>query len=227
MNVSRSRKGCAAHRRHAAGGFGNRALGQVAAERPPPLLDAKRLRLQPEEVIAPLKILWTTHRRILCLPQSIRSTPDEPPHYHDKDGGPWSSRHVVYRRRCVFKPIDGADQGRWLHVPPLVTIITMAPWTTTKSDRATHGGTELRSRPFRTRSTKRHPIGNNPKKPNRGSWTRREMTPRSAVASPATARRVMMRAVGRRLLFATVLALAIPIWASAQFGSYWSVCLPT
>ena len=45
------------------GGFGNRALGQGGGGDAPPLLDAKRMRLQPEEMVAPLKIFGDSFRQ--------------------------------------------------------------------------------------------------------------------------------------------------------------------
>src|SRR3990170_2321073 len=57
MNVSRvSQWMCCALLAVLVGGFGNRALGQGGGGDAPPLLDAKRMRLQPEEMVAPLKI---------------------------------------------------------------------------------------------------------------------------------------------------------------------------
>ena len=57
MNMSRVSKWmCCALLAVLVGGFGNRALGQGGGGAAPPLLDAKRMRLQPEEMVAPLKI---------------------------------------------------------------------------------------------------------------------------------------------------------------------------
>ena len=88
MNVSPVSKWmCCAILAVLVGGFGNRALGQGGGGgEAPPLLDAKRMRLQPEEMVAPLKIFGDSSKEGFYMYRN-RFGPHQTsrPHYHDKD----------------------------------------------------------------------------------------------------------------------------------------------
>ena len=80
------------------GGFGNRALGQGGGGDKPPILDAKRLRMQPEDAHASLKIFGDSSKEGFYIYRN-RFGPKQTsrPHYHDKDRwGTGDQGHVVH-----------------------------------------------------------------------------------------------------------------------------------
>ena len=68
------------------GDFGNRVLGQGGGGAAPPILTEKHLRVQPEELIPPLKIFGDSSKEGFYIYRN-RFAPRQTsrPHYHDKD----------------------------------------------------------------------------------------------------------------------------------------------
>ena len=82
MNVSRvSQWMCCALLAVLVGGFGNRTLGQGGGGDAPPLLDAKRMRLQPEEMVAPLKIFGDSSKEGFYIVQLMGYGPVKSLHF--------------------------------------------------------------------------------------------------------------------------------------------------
>ena len=171
MNVSHSAKWiCCALVAILFGGFGNRALGQGGGGEAPPLLDAKRLRLQPEEVIAPLKIFGDSSKEGFYVYRN-RFGPRQTsrPHYHDKDRWAMVVKGTWYTGEGdVFKPesMVPIKAGGFMFHPAgyhhydgsmddnevIVQLMGYGPVTTVQTEVDEKG----------------NPTGNNPKNPNRG-----------------------------------------------------------
>jgi hypothetical protein len=104
------------------GGFGNTALGQGGGGTAPPVIDAKNLRVQPENVIAPLKIFGDSSKEGFYVYRN-RFGPRQTsrPHYHDKDRwamvvkGTWYTGEGDVSKPETMVPIK-AGGGR-VHVP--------------------------------------------------------------------------------------------------------------
>ena len=172
MNMSRSTKlMCCALAAVLLGGFGNRALGQGGGGgNAPPLLHAKKLILQPEEVIAPLKIFGDSSKEGLYIYRN-RFGPRQTsrPHYHDKDRWAMVVKGTWYSGEGdVFKPetMVPVKEGGFMFHPAgyhhydgsmddnevIVQLMGYGPVTTVQTEVDGKG----------------NPIGNNPKNPNRG-----------------------------------------------------------
>ena len=174
MNVSRSAKwtSCALAAM-LLGGFGNSALGQGGGGNAPPLLDAKKLRMQPEEAIAPLKIFGDSSKEGFYMYRN-RFGPHQTsrPHYHDKDRwgmvikGTWYTGEgdvfdpkkmvAVKAGGIMFHPAglhhyDGSMDDEEV----IVQLMGYGPVSTVQSEVDETG----------------NPIGNNPRNPSRGRGT--------------------------------------------------------
>jgi len=171
MNVTRSAKVmCCALAAVLLGGFGNRALGQGGGGSAPPLLDAKKLRLQPEEAIAPLKIFGDSSKEGFYIYRN-RFGPRQTsrPHYHDKDRWAMVVKGTWYTGEGdVFKPetMVPIKAGGFMFHPAgyhhydgsmddnevIVQLMGAGPVTTVQTEVDAQG----------------NPIGNNPANPTRG-----------------------------------------------------------
>ena len=88
------------------GTFGHRALGQGGGGEAPPVLDAKKLRVQPELLVAPLKIFGDSSKEGYYIYRN-RFGPHQTsrPHYHDKDRWAMVVKGTWYTGEGdVFKP---------------------------------------------------------------------------------------------------------------------------
>ena len=136
MNVTRSATlMCCALAAVLLGGFGNRALGQGGGGDAPPILDAKKMRMQPEDAIAPLKIFGDSSKEGFYIYRN-RFGPHQTsrPHYHDKDR--WG---MVIRARGTPAKAMSSSPRRWCRSRQVAScsirpgsIITMARWTIAK-----------------------------------------------------------------------------------------------
>jgi hypothetical protein len=171
MTVSRVSKWmCCALLAVLVGGFGNRALGQGGGGEAPPLLDAKRMRLQPEEMVAPLKIFGDSSKEGFYMYRN-RFGPHQTsrPHYHDKDRWGMVIKGTWYTGEGdVFQPekMVPIKAGGFMFHPAglhhydgsmddnevIVQLMGYGPVTSVQTEVDEKG----------------NPIGNNPKNPNRG-----------------------------------------------------------
>ena len=171
MTVSRSAKWiCCALLVVLVGGFGNRALGQGGGGDAPPLLDAKRMRLQPEEMVAPLKIFGDSSKEGFYMYRN-RFGPHQTsrPHYHDKDRWGMVIKGTWYTGEGdVFQPdkMVPIKAGGFMFHPAglhhydgsmddsevIVQLMGYGPVNTVQTEVDEKG----------------NPIGSNPKNPNRG-----------------------------------------------------------
>ena len=174
MNVSPVSKWmCCALLAVLVGGFGNRALGQGGGGDAPPLLDAKRMRLQPEEIVAPLKIFGDSSKEGFYVYRN-RFGPHQTskPHYHDKDRwamvvkGTWYTGEGDVFRPDKMVPIKAGGfmfhpaglhhyDGSMDDNEVIVQLMGYGPVNTVQTEVDEKG----------------NPIGNNPKNPNRGRGT--------------------------------------------------------
>jgi len=171
MNVTRSAKVmCCALAAVLLGSFGNRELGQGGSGSAHPLLDAKKLRLQPEEAIAPLKIFGDSSKEGFYIYRN-RFGPRQTsrPHYHDKDRWAMVVKGTWYTGEGdVFKPetMVPIKAGGFMFHPAgyhhydgsmddnevIVQLMGAGPVTTVQTEVDAKG----------------NPIGNNPANPTRG-----------------------------------------------------------
>src|SRR5215212_3381518 len=96
MNVSRSEMWiCCGLAAVLLGGLGNRVLGQGGGGDAPPILDAKKMRMQPEDAVAPLKIFGGSSKEGFYIYRN-RFAPHATsrPHYH-YDGSMDDSEVIV------------------------------------------------------------------------------------------------------------------------------------
>lgn len=172
MKVSRSAKWmCCALGAVLLGGLGARALGQGAAGgSAPPLVDAKKMRMQPEEAVGTVKVFgdqakegFYVYRNRFAPHQTSR------PHYHDKDRWVTVIKGNWYTGEGdVFQPdkMVAIKEGGFMYHPGgmhhydgsmddnevIVQIMGYGPATTIQTEVDEKG----------------NPIGNNPANPNRG-----------------------------------------------------------
>jgi hypothetical protein len=171
MNVSRSAKlTCCALAAVLVGGFGNRVIGQGGGGEAPPLLDAKRLRLQPEEMTPPLKIFGDSSKEGFYIYRNrFAAHQTSRPHYHDKDRwalvvkGTWYTGEGDVFRPEKMVPIKAGGfmfhpagyhhyDGSMDDNEVVVQLMGYGPVNTTQTEVDEKG----------------NPTGNNPLNPNRG-----------------------------------------------------------
>lgn len=154
------------------GGYGGTVFGQAGANAPP-IINASKLRAQPEEVVAPLRIVgdqtkdgFYVYRNRFGPRQTSR------PHYHDKDRWAMVVKGTWYTGEGdVFQPdkMIPVKAGGFMFHPAgyhhydgsmddeevIVQLMGFGPVTTVQTEVDAKG----------------NPIGNNPKNPNRGRGT--------------------------------------------------------